>query len=361
MNLGAAVGAWLDALDPAGRATATFPFDDAERFVWAYTPGERAGLALADMRPEQRAAAMRVVDAAMSPRGAAEVAAVIALESILGALEREQGHSGWRRRDPERYWFAVFGDPVGAGPWSWRVGGHHLAVHMTVLDGRVVASTPSFLGANPAVVPGGPRAGSRVLTGEETLARGLLERLPVAAREVAVVDPVAPPDIRSGHGVRADLDSIPAGIGHADLPPDAQAGLERLIRHYLGRAPDDVAAGAWERVVRAGLDRLTFAWAGSAEPGRGHYYAVRGPTLLIEYDNTQNGANHIHAVWRDLEDDWGEDTLAAHYRTAHRRQAGTFRATPDDYHPSAVNAAPARSRVDRGPARTRPASAARRS
>ena len=67
----------------------------------------------------------------------------------------------------------------------------------------------------------------------------------------------------------------------------------------------------------AGLDDLTFAWAGPEEPGHGHYYAVRGPRLLIEYDNTQDEANHIHAVWRDLRGDWGEDLLAAHYRRSH--------------------------------------------
>jgi hypothetical protein len=316
-RLAASVRDWLDTLDPVQRTRATFRFDDPERVVWAYTPGDRAGLALADMAPGQRAAAMRVVGAAMSERGATEVQGIIALEEILGALERTSGRSNWLRRDPELYWFAVFGDPTVDAPWSWRVGGHHVAVHMTVADGRLVGSTPSFLGANPAVVPDGPAAGSRALTGEETLARELLGSLSPEARGIAVVDPVAPPDIHSGNGARADVRSIPTGIRYDDLAAPGQAGLERLIRHYLGRAPDDVAASAWGRIVDAGLGPITFAWAGPDEPGRGHYYAVRGPAFLLEYDNTQNGANHIHAVWRDLETDWGGDMLAAHYRAAH--------------------------------------------
>jgi uncharacterized protein DUF3500 len=317
-GLARSVRDWLATLDPDQHGRASFAFDDPERFVWAYTPGERAGLALGDMRPEQRSAAMHIAAAAMSGRGAQEIADVIALESILGEIERGQGSASWRRRDPELYWFAVFGDPTSDDPWSWRVGGHHIAVHMTMIGGRLVGSTPSFLGANPAVVPNGPRAGARALTGEETLARGLLLGLSAKARAVAVIDQVAPADIMSGSGARADLRSVPTGIRYDELEPAGRVALERLIRHYLGRVADDVAAADWERIAESGLDATTFAWAGPAEPGRGHYYAVRGRRFLIEYDNTQNGANHIHAVWRDLENDWGEDVLAAHYRTAHR-------------------------------------------
>ncbi len=313
-----AANAWLSGLDDTQRAQAIFAFDSDERSVWAYTPGQREGLSLADMHPAQRAAAMAVLGAAMSERGAGEAAAVIALEDVLGALERAAGRPGWQRRDPELYWFAVFGEPGLSGPWSWRVGGHHVAIHVTIDDGRVVGTTPSFLGSNPAVIPDGPRSGDRVLRGEEDLARALLASLSPDALAIAVVDPVAPPDIYSGNGVRADVRKIPTGIRHDDLTHLERAGLERLVRHYLGRAPDDVAAAEWERIVDAGLGPITFAWAGPAEPRRGHYYAVSGPRFLIEYDNTQNGANHIHAVWRDLVNDWGGDVLGAHYREAHR-------------------------------------------
>ena len=188
-GLARAVRAWLDGLDPGQRAKATFPFASPERFAWDYRPGDRGGLALADMRPAQRAAAIAVVGAAMSARGAYEVAAVIALEPILGALEREGGRGDWIRRDPERYWFAVFGDPGAAAPWSWRIGGHHVAIHLTVAGDRIVGTTPSFLGANPAVVPSGPTAGARALVGEEALARALVDGLSTEQRAVAIVDP----------------------------------------------------------------------------------------------------------------------------------------------------------------------------
>jgi hypothetical protein len=319
-RLSDAVSAWLDGLDGDQRAAAMFAFDDPDRFVWAFTPGDRRGLALRDMGPPQREAAIATLRAAMSGRGAAEATAIIALEAVLGEIERAGGRSNGPRRDPVLYWFAVFGDPAARGgePWMWRVGGHHVAIHMTVAEGQIIGSSPSFLGANPAVIPNGPRRGERTLTGEETLARELLAILPETARRVAVVDPVAPPEILTSNAASADANRLPRGLSWTDMPPAAQNSLEGLIRLYLGRAADDTAAEDWRRAVAAGLAETTFAWAGPTEPGRGHYYAVLGPRLLIEYDNTQNGANHIHAVWRDLANDWGEDLLGAHYRSAHR-------------------------------------------
>ena len=169
------------------------------------------------MTARQRDLAWAVVDAAMSERGAAEIRSIVALEPVLGDLERRTGIRRWERRDPELYWLAVFGDPAGGDPWSWRLGGHHVAVQATVVDGRIVRPAPSFLGANPATIPDGPRAGQRAIDGEERLARSLLAALTPAERAIAVVDPVAPPDILSGNGRRADVRDIATGIRHDGL------------------------------------------------------------------------------------------------------------------------------------------------
>jgi hypothetical protein len=315
--LTSAVRAWLDRLDDHQRTQASFEFETPERFVWGYTPGPRKGLAIRDMRPDQRAASTAIVESAMSARTAREIAAIIELETVLGQLEGASGRSGWLRRDPELFWFAVFGDPRSNAPWSWRVGGHHVAIQVTVVDDRVVGSTPSFLGANPAVIPGGPRAGARTLPGEESLARALLSDLTPSERGAAVIDGDAPPDILTGTGRAADLRSIPVGVRYADLGAPRRAALERLLRHYVDRIRLEVAEPIWGRIAAAGLGDVTFAWAGSDAPSRGHYYALRGPTFVIEYDNTQNGANHIHSVWRDLDRDWGGDVLAEHVAAEH--------------------------------------------
>jgi hypothetical protein len=311
-----AVEGWLALLDAEQRARALLPFDGAERRNWAYTPGSREGLALGDMGSEQRRAAGAILSASLSPRGAAEVQAVIALETVLGAIERDGRRGGWTRRDPDLYWFAVFGSTDDRA-WSWRIGGHHVAIHVTLTDGDVVSATPSFLGANPAVVPSGPTAGTRTLADEEGFARSLLASLRPTQRRVAVVDDRAPADIISGNSARADLGRIPTGIRMDDLDEAQQTALERLIRHYIDRSRAEVAETAWARLAADGLEQVTFAWAGSDEPGHGHYYAVRGSRFLIEYDNTQNGANHIHAVWRDAEGDWGDDVLGTHVALHH--------------------------------------------
>jgi hypothetical protein len=211
----------------------------------------------------------------------------------------------------------VFGEPGPTGPWAWRVGGHHVAIHMTNADGDVIGTTPSFLGANPAIVPSGPLAGTRTLPGEEQLARGLLTALTPTERRVAVVDGTAPADILTGIGRHADVRSVPIGIRHAGIGGSGRTALERLIRHYVDRSQPPVAEAAWDRIVAAGLGDVTFAWAGPPAVGQGHYYAVRGPTFVIEYDNTQDNANHVHAVWRELANDWGEDLLARHLSSAH--------------------------------------------
>jgi hypothetical protein len=315
--LTAAVRAWLDCLDDQQRTDAAFGLETPERFVWGYTPGPRRGLAIRDMRPDQRAASRAIVAAAMSDRTAGEIEAIIQLETVLGQLEQAGGRSGWLRRDPELYWFAVFGDPGSEAPWSWRLGGHHIAIHLTVVDGHVVGSTPSFLGANPAVIPSGPRAGTRTLPGEEELARALLSDLTPTERGAAVIGGAAPADILTGTGRSADLGSVPVGVRHADLGATGRAALERVLRHYVDRVRPEFAEPTWERITAAGIGDVTFAWVGSVTPGQGHYYALRGPTFVIEYDNTQNGANHVHSVWRELDRDWGGDVLGEHLAAAH--------------------------------------------
>lgn len=313
-----AVERWLSTLDAEQRAGATFPFSSEERVAWGFVPGDRTGLALGKLADAQREAALDIVRAGLSGRGATEVQGVIALEPILGELEQAGGRGNWMRRESGRYWMAVFGDPAADAPWAWRLEGHHVSVRSTVADGRVVSVTPSFLGANPATVPSGRLAGHRVLDGEETLARAVLASLTPEERTIAIVDPVAPPEIMSGTGRRADVGRVPMGVTRERLGRLGREALDRLIRHYLDRAPDAFAGEVWERLGDAGLDAVSFAWAGPDRPGEGHYYAIQGPTLMIEYDNTQNGANHIHSVWRDTANDWGDDVLAEHYRTSHR-------------------------------------------
>jgi uncharacterized protein DUF3500 len=301
------VAAFLRSLTDAQRKAALFRFDDQERLRWQYTPGRRGGLSLKDMNASQRDRAMALVESALSPSGASTAREIMNRETILRRLEERVDDPGSGRREPERYYFSVFGSPSSSRPWAWRVGGHHLCLHFTVVADAVV-STPLFFGANPARLPNRHKGARRLLAPEEERARELLASLDGGQRRRAVVSSAQPADILTGNAARAEIVRVPIGIGYGELSPHQQRRFGALVSTYIARV---------RHPVEVDLEELSFAWAGSTEVGGGHYYAVRGSTFIIEYDNTQNDANHIHTVWRDAAADWGADLLATHYLDFH--------------------------------------------
>lgn len=312
-----AAAAFLDALNPAQRAAAAFPFAGDERYEWNYRPTPRNGLRLMNMTRAQQGLAFALVDAAMSARGAEQTRWIIALDDILKEHEREDGRvfMGWR--DAEYYWFSIFGDPRGDAPWGWRAGGHHIGLHFTIVDREMIAPTPCFLGANPSQVRYGPHTGKRALPEEEDLPRALVQSLAGDDREKAVFSEDAPQDIMSDAYRSLDRFLLPRGLAYSAMSGEQRTQLVGIVKHYIGRVSDEVAGKEWDKIERAGLDGITFAWGGGVEKGAGHYYAIQGPTFMVEYDNTQNDSNHIHSVWRTFAGDWGEDILAQHYASAH--------------------------------------------
>ena len=307
---GAAEG-FLATLGPPETEAVAGELGGPEFREWSYLPGSRAGLPLSEMSASQRDAALTLLDTGCSVTGARTARAVIGLDII-----RRQLGGGDPQPGDDRFWFRVFGTPTTDGPWAWRVNGHHLAVHVTVAGGDLRV-TPSFFGSEPGTVRTGPHQGLRVLTAEEELARALLGDLDEDQRRAAITSEIAPSDLLTRNDPVADLSRITGGIAHGDLATGQQAGMQRLVRHYFDRTPEPASAAAWAAAREAGLDEIRFAWAGGTRPGEGHYYSVLGPTFLLEYDNTQDDANHVHSVWRDLTDDWGIDLLARHYETGH--------------------------------------------
>lgn len=306
----AAAAAFLQALDDQGRRRALLDFDDPRRLRWTYFPGERLGLPLRDMDGDQRLLAHRLLRTALSLPALAQAVTVTAWETVLEAIERRDDG----RRDPGRYHVTVFDRPSTGSRWAWRFEGHHLSVSVTLDGDRPVTVTPLFLGANPARVHVPAGGVLQPLASEEALARELLTALGEDERRAAVVDATAPDDIltrTSAHAAGIASDGIPA----ERLTGPARDLLHRLLRLYLGRFHDDLAGELW----RGAEDdpRLCFAWAGSLEPGERHYYRLRGERLLVEYDNTRNGANHVHTVVRDLRGDLTVDPLREHLAAAH--------------------------------------------
>ena len=326
-----AARAWLDLLDAGQRrvATGAVPADDGsddERRRWFYTPTDHGGLTLHAQRPAQQQAAMRLVSTGLSTAGYVTVATVIGLENVLDEVEgfaarfdRERG------RDPGLYYLRVFGEPGGGAPWGWRFGGHHVSLNNLVVGGEVVATTPCFLGADPASSPLLGGAPLRPLARVEDLARDLVRSLDSRLAARAVLRPYAPDDLVTANRTRvADAEqagsavgytTAPRGVPAAELDGEQRALLRALLGTFVGRVPAGLSP--LDRYAdEAALDAVHFAWAGPTEPGAPHYYRLQGPRLLAEWDNTQRDANHGHSVWRDPTADFGLDVLAAH-RAAH--------------------------------------------
>ena len=303
-----AAAAFLALLDGPARERAVYPLDDPERFDWNFVPRRRNGLPLKDMTLEQRTAAHALLQATTSAQGYLKANAVIELERILGILEGRP-----QRRDPEDYYVTAFGTPSPGEAWAWRFEGHHLSLNFSSPANSLTVTGPAFMGADPATVPSGPKAGWRPLGREEDLARALATSLSAEQRATAVVAAQAPRDILTGSDREARLDSF-EGLPASEMTDGQREMLFLLLDEYVGNMASD-AARAWTTRIReqTPLNELYFAWAGPTEPGRGHYYRVHSRAFLVEYDNTQDDANHVHSVWRDLENDFGGDALARHY------------------------------------------------
>ena len=312
-KMAAAAEKFLGTLSDQEKAKATFDFSDKERLNWHFIPRERKGLPLKELRPDQAHLASALLGSGLSQRGYLKATTIMSLEQVLLELEKGSGPA----RDPQRYYVSIFGTPDARGTWGWRFEGHHLSVNFTIVDGRLIAGTPSFLASNPAEVREGSRKGLRVLAAEEDLGRALVKSLNAKQRAIAIITNVAPKDILTG----ADRSVKPlphGGLAASQLKSEQRDLLRRLIEEYVRRHRADLADAELKKIDQAGFHRIQFAWAGGLERGEGHYYSVQGPTFLLEYDNTQNNANHVHSVWRDFENDFGVDLLRRHYDQHHR-------------------------------------------
>ena len=306
---------FLASLDAARRQQAVIDFaDHAERENWHYVPRERGGLPLKDMNPRQRELAHALVATGVSASGYEKIATIISLEPILAELE---GAERRFQRDPELYYVSIFGAPGTDAPWGWRFEGHHVSLNHTIVEGRMLGSTPLFFGSNPAEVRHGEQTGLRALREEEDLGRQLLHELDGEQKAVAIVRAEAPSDILTTNLPYVRGEVAPEGLGSADMSAPQRQLLDALIQVYVQRLPEAVAEAEWARLGAADARAAHFAWAGAEERGGPHYYRVQGTGFLAEYDNTQNDANHIHAVWRDLNNDFGEDMLRRHVRQSH--------------------------------------------
>jgi Protein of unknown function (DUF3500) len=310
-KLAAAAQKFVDSLTPDQKKQAVMPFDSPDRINWNFVPLQdknkiptRKGLRLQDMNPEQKSLALALVEAGTSASGNKQAATIMSLESILKVQE---GPKAANVRDPEWYFFTVFGTPGKTGQWGWRVEGHHLSINYTLDNNEVVSVTPTFFGANPSTVKDGPKAGERILPEVEDYARELFKslddkQLAEASRPKQFGEPKAKsatPDVGG-----------PVGVPATKLTDKQREMLMKLVRAYADRLPPEIAAAELKRVQEAGTDKIHFAYSGATEPGKQYSYRIQGPSFVIEFLNVQadsagNPANHIHSCWRRIDGDFG--------------------------------------------------------
>jgi hypothetical protein len=301
---------FLASLKADQKAKATFAFDSDERTHWYFTPQQRdrkatrKGLPLEDMTAEQKKLAMEMVRAGTSEEGYKKAATIMSLESILHDLEKK----GAMVRNPEWYFFSVFGTPSRTGKWGWRAEGHHLSLNYTVEGGKVVSGTPAFFGANPADVMGGARKGLRTLPEAEDNARKLIGLLTDDQRKLAH-RAKGFPEIEEA--VKKPGVGEPVGLPGAQMTDKQKATLIDLIKGYAARLPEVVTAGQVGAIEKGGIDKVYFAYGvGDGSPGKPYTYRVQSPDFVIEFLNEQadsagNKANHIHSAWRNMKGDFG--------------------------------------------------------
>ncbi|MDA0997955.1 MAG: DUF3500 domain-containing protein [Proteobacteria bacterium] len=304
----AAAKNWLVVMGDKGKK-ANLAFRDEERFDWRYIPSSRDGAVIRGMSAAERAATKQLLRSTLSSGGILKAEAIMALEQVL--REIEGGSASFR--DPENYFISIFGEP-GAFPWGWRLEGHHLSINVTLSASGAISVTPAFAGTNPAKIPSGPRAGFRIQNDEYVLSLRLANGLTPAQRKLAMIADRSLGEIVTGPG-RGDALSKPQGIPVPDLSPRQRILLMELITAYVGLARDEIGQ-PYMSLVEKGLADTRFAWAGPTSGGEPFYYRIHGPRILIEFDDTQNGGNHIHSLWRDPMNDFGRDDLARHYKGA---------------------------------------------
>lgn len=306
---------WLRALDDAQRAKGHYQdFNTDERFNWHFIPRPRKGLPFKEMTPGQSRLAMALLASGLSQSGMIKATTIMSLEEVLKVLEDGKGPV----RDPELYFFTVFGEPNRLGTWGWRLEGHHLAINVTIVDGKELTVTPSMFGSNPAKVLSGPRGGTRALGPEEDLGRALVRSFDEKQRRHAVRGENVPKDVLS-QAVRTARPLEGIGIRFSELRDGQRVLLRSLVEEYVGRYRSEIMRADLARIQAAGWRDVQFLWVGGLSPGEPHYYRVQGPTFLLEYDNTQNNNNHVHSVWRDFGRDFGVDPLRAHFQEVPHR------------------------------------------
>ena len=305
---------FLDTLEPGMQAK--YLFQDAERGNFHFFPVSRRGVPLKQLKEGQRHLALALMSATLSHVGNQKALTIMSLGDYLKETDKTPNI----HRDSDQYHITIFGTPAPDGTWGYRFEGFHLSLNVTVIRGRWISVTPSFIGAIPATIPEGPRKGLQVLEQETELGRALAKSLTPEQRQTGfgkIPDFLTETVGGFVTGNKRKLERAkPHGLAAADMTAPQRELLMKLVRTHIGRIRKELADQDLTRIDRAGAEKIHFQWAGGLKAGEPHHYLIQGPTFLIEYDNTQDGANHVHCIYRDFHNDFG-DALVEHFQKGH--------------------------------------------
>lgn len=301
--MAAAASRFMEVLDHSQKLQVRFDYDDSERLNWHFIPRERKGVGLWDLNGAARDAANGLVESGLTAAGYAKVLQVRSLEEVLYLFEGGEEEERRTKRHPHKYYVTIFGTPGPKSLWGWRFEGHHLSLNFSINNGKIVSSTPEFFGANPGLIDAGPGRSLRVLGKREDIARQILKACSTETTSKVWLSKEAPGDIRGG-GVAQPVLSEPVGLRFADMAPEQQNLMRELIGEYLTAMPSSVVAERMKQIQKDGMNDIHFAWWGGSELNEPHHYVVQGKSFIIEYNNTQNKANHVHAIWRNTAGDF---------------------------------------------------------
>lgn len=293
----------------------TFNFKSDERENWHYIPKLRSGLSRLEMNQKQLRSADALIANSVNANVYHQIKNIIDLELILKEIEQKNGSLTFDR-NPSLYYYSMFGYPGNKEPWGWRIEGHHVSLNFTVIDGYTILATPSFLGSNPSRIKHGKQKELQILKDEENLGRKLFMSLDKNQQYKAMIYPVVPQEFITRASRRVEI-TEPVGLAANSMNATQLRLLISLIKVYINRQSREFAKTTFKKIESGGIDNIHFAWVGSEHVGQPHYYRIHGPCFFVEYDNTQDNANHIHSVWRDLNNDFGVDSLQTHYKNHH--------------------------------------------
>jgi len=323
---------FIDSLTPLQQKRALLKFDDTARIQWNNLPvglRARAGISIGNMNETQRQLIHRILSASLSSQGYLKATGIMHLDNLINMYydsiyqRKEIDDNTYKfvkelKWSHQNYYFAVFGNPKTDSAWGYKLEGHHLSLNFTFHQ-KKLSVTPLFVGTDPAEILLSEYAGWRVLGQEEDLGIKLMGTMTTAQKLKAIKTTEVPGDIITAAESGKRLVDY-WGIKGSELNKTQQEILKNIIREFVFNLEYDKAVAEYEKILKAGISNIYFGWIGETVEIRSHYYILNGPTFLIEFDNNggpRGRANHIHAIWREKGNEYGEDLLKKHYEANH--------------------------------------------